>query len=270
MAGADDLRRRRARFLRRRGRRERAATMPMVAHLAELRTRLIKSAVAFITISIAVFAFYEPIFSLFQRPLCDIDPDRLGPLGCRLQFARVIGAFQFRLKLTALVGIALSSPVWLYQIWAFVVPALTKRERRYARPFIVIASGLFLAGALFAYVLLPTGLRFLLAVGGENLVPWLGAEEYLNFVGFMLLGFGIMFELPVVLFFAGLLDIVGVDQLRRGRRVALVLIVILAAIVTPSQDPYTMLLLSVPLYLFYELTILLLAATLKRRKEPGV
>lgn len=244
--------------------------MTMIEHLAELRSRLIKSAVAFLLISIAVFVAYEPIFQLFHRPLCDIDPERLGPLGCKLQFSRAIGAFQFRLKMTALVGIALSSPVWLYQMWAFVVPAMTKQERRYARPFIAVSSSLFLVGAVFAYLVLPTGLGFLLTIGGEGLVPLLDAEGYLNFVGFMLLGFGLVFEMPVAIFFAGLLGLVSLDQLRAGRRTAIVAIVVLAAVVTPSQDPYTMILLSIPLYVFYEATILLLAAVLKRRKQTTV
>ena len=268
MVGPSDGRRRGVRL--RRKRRTRAATMTMVEHLGELRSRLIRSAVAFLVISVAVFVAYEPIFDLFRRPLCDIDPKHLGPFGCRLQFSRAIGAFQFRLKMTALVGIALSSPVWLYQLWAFVVPAMSKQERRYARPFIAVSSSLFLVGAAFAYFVMPTGLGFLLTIGGDALVPLLDAEGYLSFVGFMVLGFGLMFEMPVAIFFAGLMGIVSLDQLRSGRRTAILVIVVLAAIVTPSQDPYTMILLSIPLYVLYEATILLLAWVLKRRRQTTV
>lgn len=119
-------------------------------------------------------------------------------------------------------------------------------------------------------MVLPAGINFLIDIGGSDLVPLLGAEEYLNFVGLMLLGFGVMFELPLVLFFLGLIGAISIEQLRAGRRTAIVVITILAAVITPSQDPYTMLLLAVPLYLFYEITILLLSLVLKRRAKAAL
>jgi sec-independent protein translocase protein TatC len=266
MDGAGEQSRRRRWFRRRRHRRATQAAMSVVEHLGELRTRLIVSAVAFVTISVIVFFFYEPILEFLRDPLCSVDPDKLGPQGCDLIYGRLIGGFQFRLKLTAMVGIAFSSPVWLYQLWAFIVPALTQKERRYAIPFISVSIFLFLAGAAIAYLVLPAGINFLIDIGGSDLLPLLGAEEYLNFVGLMLLGFGLMFELPVVLFFLGLIGAVSIEQLKKQRRLALVVIVALAAIITPSQDPYTMLVLSVPLYLLYEITIMTLGIVLRRRK----
>jgi sec-independent protein translocase protein TatC len=241
--------------------------MSVMEHLGELRTRLIVSALAFVSISVVAFFFYEPILEFFRRPLCSVDPELLGPQGCDLNYFKLLGAFNFRLKMTALVGIALSSPIWLYEIWAFVMPALTSKERRYALPFMFTSILLFLGGAATAYLVLPTGVRFLVAIGGEELQPLLGAEEYLNFVGLMLLGFGLMFELPLVLFFLGLAGALSLEQLRAGRKVAVVAIVALAAVVTPSQDPYTMIILSIPLYAFYELTILALALALRRRRS---
>jgi sec-independent protein translocase protein TatC len=239
--------------------------MTVVEHLGELRSRLVWAGAAFLVISIGAFFLYDPILEVFRSPLCKVPRRFLEPNGCDLVYNRLIGAFQFRLKLTALVGIAASSPVWLYHLWAFVVPALTTREKRYAWPFMAVSILLFLIGAATAYFALPTGVRFLVAVGGENLIPLLGAEEYLNFVGLMLLGFGLMFELPLVLFFLGLAGAVSVEQLRRGRRIAIVVIVALAAIITPSGDPYTMLLLAIPLYVLYELTIVVLKVVLRRR-----
>lgn len=244
--------------------------MSMMEHLGELRSRIIKSLVAFFAISIVVFFFYEPILEALRRPLCQVDPELLGPQGCDLIYNKLIGAFNFRLKLTALVGLAFTSPVWLYQIWAFVAPALNTKEKRYSVPFMAASTFLFLAGAGAAYLVLPTGIDFLIKIGGPDLVPFLGAEEYLNFVGLMLLGFGVMFELPLVLFFLGLIGAVTIDQLRTGRRTAVVLITVLAAVITPSQDPYTMLLLAVPLYLSYELTIVLLRVVLKRRAKAAL
>jgi sec-independent protein translocase protein TatC len=262
--GEADLGRRRRIWRRRRKRKAAGATMSVMEHLGELRTRLIIAASAFVAISIAAFFFYEPLLEFFRRPLCSVPRDLLEN-GCDLNYFKLLGAFNFRLKMTALVGIALSSPIWLYQIWAFVTPALTTREKRYAFPFMFISVLLFLIGAGTAYLVLPTGVRFLVSIGGDDLQPLLGAEEYLNFVGLMLLGFGLMFELPLVLFFLGLAEVLSLEQLRAGRRVAIVVIVALAAVVTPSQDPYTMIILSIPLYLFYEITILVLAMVLRRR-----
>lgn len=240
--------------------------MTVVGHLTELRKRLIFSAVAFVLISIVVFIFYDPIANFLRQPLCE-NKDRLGPQGCELTSLRITGGFNFRLKLTALVGIGLSSPVWLYQVYAFIVPGLTKRERRYALPFLLSAVLLFLIGATLAYLTLPTGLNVLFALGGDAVNPLPGAEEYLDFVGFLLLGFGLMFEMPLVLIFLGLAGVITTKQLRRQRRVAIVVIFVLAAVVTPSQDPYTMSALAIPLYGLYELTILVVALLTRKRKR---
>ena len=251
----------------RRRRKNRAATMTVVEHLGELRTRLILSLAVFFLLSAGAFFFYNPILEFFRRPLCEMPPELLGPQGCDLVFIRVIGGFLFRLKVTALVGLMLAAPVWLYQIFAFVTPGLTAREKRYAIPFILSSVTLFVIGAALAYLSMPTGLRILVEIAGEGLVPLLGAEEYLSFVGLMLLGFGLMFEVPLILLFLGLAGVLTVAQLRRQRKAAFVIIVALAAIVTPSQDPYTMLVLALPIYGLYELTILVLALVARRRAK---
>ena len=243
--------------------------MTVVEHLRELRHRLIVTVVAFILISTVAFLFYEPLLRFLTRPLCSLPPEMLErfPQGCRLIFVPVMGGFLFRLKLTALAGIALSLPVWLYQVYAFVVPALTAKEKRYSIPMLVSSILLFALGATLAYLTLPTGLRFLVAIGGSGLVPFLGAEEYLSFVGLVLLGFGLMFELPLLLLFLGLADVVTIESLRSQRRTAVVVIFALSAVVTPSQDPYTMTILAVALYGLYELTIVVLALLLRRRAQ---
>ena len=267
MADADTLKRRRRRnpFARRREKRQQKTTMTVVGHLTELRTRLIWSAIAFVLISIAVFIFYDPIATFLREPVCQ-NREFLRENSCNLNTFKPTGGFNFRLKLTALVGIALSSPIWLYQIYAFVMPAMTSKEKRYSIPFLLSAVILFLLGATLAYITLPTGLRVLFELGGESIEPILGAEEYLDFVGFLLLGFGLMFEMPLVLVFLGLAGVITTKQLRRQRRVAIVVIFILAAVVTPSQDPYTMSALAVPLYGLYELTILVVALLTRKRK----
>ena len=163
------------------------------------------------------------------------------------------------------MGIAAASPIWLYQLWAFIVPGLSRKERRYGIPFMLSAIVLFGVGVVLAYLTMPQGIQILVSLAGEGLVPLIDAEEYLNFVGLMLLGFGLTFELPLIIFFLGLAEVVTVEQLRAQRRGAFVGIVALSAIITPSQDPYTMMALALPIYLLYELTIVLLKMVMKRR-----
>ncbi|MGH2746794.1 MAG: twin-arginine translocase subunit TatC [Actinomycetota bacterium] len=256
----------RRRFRRgRRGRGRGPATMPVVEHLTELRRRVVISIVTFTMLSVLLYVFFEPILSFLLRPLCSIDPEQLGPQGCKLIFNGVMEAFTTRLKVTAMVGIIASSPVWLYQAWAYLIPALTNKERRYAKPFLFSTITLLIMGSAFAYLSMPLGLRFLVSVGGPDMVPFLQAQTYLDFVGLLLIGFGVAFEVPLIIFFLGLVGVVTVDQLRRRRKVAIVATAALAAVVTPSQDPYTMMLLAVPMYLFYEVTILLLSVMLRRK-----
>lgn len=266
---ASNLRKRRFAFMRRR-QRTTGTHMSMVGHLAELRTRLIVSLAAFLLLSILAFIFYDPIFDFIIEPLCALPPEKLGPQGCKLIQTTPMEGFQVRLKLTAMVGLILASPVWLYQLWAFIVPGLTKQERRYAIPFVVSSVTLFLVGATFAYLLLPTGLRVLIALGGNDLVAFLRADGYINFVGLMLIAFGVTFELPLVLLFLGLAGVLSVETLRKHRKMAIVAIAALSAVVTPSQDPYTMLAMAVPLYLLYEVTILLLRFLTRNRPPDSI
>ena len=240
--------------------------MSVMGHLTELRQRLVKSALAFVLISMVVFIFYDPIADFIREPLCQ-NRDLLRDGDCKLAVFKPTAGLNFRLKVTALVGMGLSSPVWLYQLYSFIVPGLTKKERNYAIPFLLSAIVLFLIGAALAYLTLPTGLRVLFELGGDAVDAFIGAEEYLDFFGFLVLGFGVMFELPLLLVFLGLAGVITPAQLRHHRRTAIVAIFVLSAIVTPSQDPYTMSALAIPLYLLYELTILLVALLTKRRKK---
>ena len=254
--------------MRRRQQKKLGAHMTLVEHLDELRTRLIVSLAAFLALSIFAFLFYDPIFGFIIEPLCSLPADKLGPQGCKLIQTTPLEGFQVRLKLTAMVGLVLASPVWLYQLWAFIVPGLTSKEKRFSIPFVLSSLALFLGGAAFAYILLPTGLRVLIGLGGEGMVAFLRADGYINFVGLMLIAFGITFEIPLVLLFLGLAGVISAQTLRDHRKGAIVAIAALAAVVTPSQDPYTMLAMAIPLYLLYELTILLLRF-LTRNRTPG-
>ena len=269
MGQADNLRRRRLNFIRRRRRKNQSAAMTVIEHLDELRSRLIKSLLGFLVLSIFAFAFFRPISDFLLEPLCSLDQDKLGPQGCRLIAVGPLEPFLVRLKVTAMVAVICSAPLWLYQIWAFVTPGLTLKEKRYAGPFIGTSVLLFGLGTFFAYATLPAALNLLIGLGGGNVVPFFRANDYLNFVGLVLLAFGLSFLLPLVLFFLGLAGIVTRDGLRSHRRHALIGIALLSAIITPSQDPYTMLAMAVPLYAFYELVIFLLKFVERRRAKEA-
>jgi len=265
MGEPGNLRRRRLRFLRRRRNKNETRAMTIMEHLGELRRRLIFSLAAFVAVSIVAFFFFEPILEVLLEPLCRLPDHLLGPQGCTLSGFGPTEPFMVRLKVTAMVGLICSAPIWLYQVWAFVTPGLTPNEKRYALPFIASSVFLFAVGVTFAYLTLTPGLRFLIGLGEGVITSFFRADAYLNFVGLMFIGFGMTFELPLLLFFLGLAGVVSVDQLRRHRRSAFVGIVALAAVVTPSQDPYTMLFMAVPLYALYEATIVLLRTVRKRQ-----
>jgi sec-independent protein translocase protein TatC len=243
--------------------------MSMVEHLGELRTRLIKCLLAFVVISIVAFIFFEQITDFLLEPLCAVPKNLLGPNGCRLSSFGVLEPLNVRIKVTALTGLVFASPVWLYQLYAFVVPGLTTKERSYAIPFMLSSLTLFAIGASFAYLTMPAAIRFLVGLGAGQFATLFRAQDYLNFVGLIILVFGVTFELPILLFFLGLAGVLPVEVLRQHRRAALVGIVALAAVVTPSQDPYTMLAMAVPLYGFYELTIVLLKLVARRKAKAA-
>ncbi len=164
--------------------------------------------------------------------------------------------FLVRLKIAAYVGILLASPVVLWQVWRFVTPGLTDREKRYAIPFLISTIVLFALGAVVAWITLPKALDFLIAIGG-NLDVKSTASSYVTLVGLMFLAFGISFEFPVLLVFLLLVRVLKTTQLRKYRRHAIVGIVTFAAVITPSQDPYSLFLMAIPMYVFYEASILL-------------
>ena len=268
---AQDLRRRRLRWLKFRRRKQKATTMTVMEHLGELRTRLIVCALAFTAAAVGVFVVYEPILEALRQPLCSLDPELLGTQGCKLQTFKPTEGLLIRLKIASMGGMIVASPIWLYQIWAFVTPGLTLKEKRYAGPFIFSAIFLFGAGTAFAYYMLPNALRFLVTIAGDSIDVNFRAEEYLNFVGLILIAFGVTFQLPLLLFFLGMANIIKVEQLRKYRRYAIVVIAFLGAVVTPTQDPFTMMALSLPLYAMYELVIVLLALVKRRaRRESSV
>ncbi|MEW6060253.1 MAG: twin-arginine translocase subunit TatC [Actinomycetota bacterium] len=248
-----------ARFRRRRTR-DPEATMSLVEHLEELRTRLLVSLGAIGLGSIAGWFLYEPIVDLLLDPYCDYwetIPTSVRPTqGCTLFFTGAVDAVVIKLKVVVFLGLLIALPVVMYELWWFVVPGLTKRERRMAVPFIATSLLLFAGGAVLAYLTLPKGLNFLLGFAGSPFAPLLTGDRFLSFVMLVALAFGISFEFPVALVFLAAVGVVSSRKLRDWRRGAILFITIFAAVITPSSDPYTMTAMMVPLILFYEGAIL--------------
>jgi sec-independent protein translocase protein TatC len=235
-----------------------AGTATYLGHLGELRGRLIKCSVAVLIGSIIGFAIHEQVLSFLAEPYQIAVPD------AGLSFFRPSEAFSVVMKISLWTGLIIASPVILYQTWRFVAPALTAREKKWAIPMTAIFAVLFLAGITVGYVALERGLVFLLGFGGDALQPVIGADLYFRFAMRFILAFGIAFEFPVFLFSAAAFGVVSSAALRSNRRWALVIILVVAAFITPTGDPLTLLMLSAPLYLFYELTILAVRFILKK------
>ena len=234
--------------------------MTLIEHLEELRKRLMLSLLGVVVGSIVGWFLYQPILRLL------VDPYRRATNNpeAKLVLLGVGEAFTIRLKTSALVGLSLALPFILYQIWRFVTPGLHKKEKRYAAPFIISAVLLFALGAYFAWLTFPAALDFLLGFGGPETLPLLTAEKYLNFIFLMILAFGASFQFPVILQFAVIAGVVSSKGLRSFRRWAVLLITIFAAVITPSQDPLSMLLMAGPMVVFYEAVIWISRLILKK------
>lgn len=234
--------------------------MTLVEHLAELRKRLFIVLGGIAVGAIGGWFLYEPTKNLLRDRYCDallsLPADRRPPTGCDFVFSGATDAVLIKLKVAVFIGLAIALPVVLYQLWAFIVPGLTKRERRMAIPFILTSMVLFGLGAFLAYATLPRALEFLLGFAGSGITPILYADRFLSFVMFLALAFGLSFEFPIVLIFLSTVGVVSSQKLRSWRRSAILIISVFAAVITPSADPYTMLAMAIPMYVFYEAAIL--------------
>ncbi len=225
--------------------------MPLVEHLAELRRRIIASAIAITLGGIVAFCFYNRILHFLIGPYTDITGKKT------LLITDPLEGFTTRLKISAFGGLALASPVVLWQMWRFITPGLHKKEKRYAIPFIAASIFLFALGTVVAMLTFSQALRFLIGVGGGSLEAFFTPSKYLSLIVLMMVAFGVAFEFPILLVFLQLARVLTSRKLRKWRRPALVVIVAVAAVITPSQDPYSLFAMAVPMYIFYEASILI-------------
>jgi sec-independent protein translocase protein TatC len=231
-----------------------AGRMSLVEHLTELRRRLFISIIA-ITLGAAIaFGFYNHILNFLIHPFCQVRPKGQP---CTLFIQDPLEGFATRLKVAGYTGLFLASPVVLWQMWRFITPGLNPKEKRYAIPFIGSSIALFVFGAIIALLTFPEALHFLIAVGGPNLQTIFSPSKYLNLIILMILAFGVAFEFPILLVFLELAGVLSTAKLKSWRRGAIVVIFIVAAVITPSQDPYSLFAMAIPMCLFYEAAILI-------------
>jgi sec-independent protein translocase protein TatC len=247
--------------------------MTLVEHLTELRNRLIKTVIAVVLGMIIGFFAYDWTFDILIKPyqqLCEGQDQDAAVAGCRLLVTDPLEEFSVRLKISAYTGIALAMPVILWQLWRFITPGLYPHEKRYAVPFVASALALFALGAGIAYWTLPKALDFLTSIGGDDLVTAFSPARYFQLIVYMMLAFGLGFEFPILLIFLLMAGILETRQLRQFRRYAIVGIAVLVAVATPSGDPISMLALTIPMCLFYEMAIIIGRIRERRLRAAGL
>ena len=223
--------------------------MPLADHLRELRNRLGVSLLAISIGTVVGWVFYAELFALLQRPF-DVLVDSLGQDDVRLVLTGISDAFTLQVKVALLAGVVLASPVWLYELWAFITPGLHRNERRWALVFVATAVPLFLAGMAFGYWLLPRGLEILIGFTPEGVGNFIQVDRYLSFTVRLLLVFGLAFLLPVVLVMLNVVGILTAERLRSWWRGMVLGVFLFAAVATPTGDPWTMTLLAGPMLAF--------------------
>ncbi len=224
--------------------------MTVVQHLTELRTRVLVCAAAFVIAGTAAFLLYPWIISFLRHPYCQVAPSH-----CGFYITGPLEGLSLRVKIAAYGGVFLASPVLLWELWRFITPGLNPKEKRYAIPFIAGSISLFSLGCLVAFVTFPHALRWLDSIGGPSLHEIFDPINYISLIVLLMVVFGVTFQFPVLLVSLEVAGVLTAKKLSSWRRWAIVLIVVVAGVITPSSDPFSMMALAVPLYLFYELSI---------------
>ncbi|HAX04715.1 MAG TPA: twin-arginine translocase subunit TatC [Acidimicrobiaceae bacterium] len=239
-------------------------------HVAELRMRLITSLLAIGVASVfGLFLYNWLLDSIFLPPYCRVLDSQGIDRACTLVITEPLDGFKTRIRVAIYVGLLLSMPFLLWNLWRFITPALDRREKRYAIPFVVSGCALFICGAFVAYSTFERALDFLISFGGDSVDPLFSPGAYLGLITYMMIAFGVGFEFPILLVFLQMAGIVTPRQLSQYRRYSIVGIVVIAAVITPSGDPVSLAALSLPMYVFFELSILV-GLMLQRAKRRNV
>jgi sec-independent protein translocase protein TatC len=246
--------------------------MPLFDHLRELRNRVVKIAVAILVGAGVSWAFYQPIWNFIQRPYCQaVGYCKLNAIGHSLILNGVMDGFYLHIKVAVIAGTVLTSPIWLYQLWAFVAPGLYSREKRWTYAFLGTAVPLFALGCFFAFLAMSRGLKFFISMSG-GLTNLFTADTYIGYWIAMIIGFGLCFEVPLFLVILNLARVVTHERFKKWRRLILFLVFVFAGIASPSPDPVTMLLLGGVVAVLVEVAELLIYFNDKRyaRNHPDL
>ena len=246
--------------------------MPLLDHLREFRKRVVRSASAISLASIIGWFFYNEIITKLAEPVCDLAAaQRSNSNTCgSLYINGVLGPLNLQIKVALLTGLILSAPIWLYQLWAFIAPALHRKEKRNSIFFFVAATPFFAAGTYLGYSILPVAIKVLFGFTPESLTNLVKFDDYLDFVMRAILLFGIAFELPVFLVTFNLIGFLSGAAILRPWRIWVFCIVLFVAGFTPSADPLSMILLAVPLILLYLLSGLFALWNDRRRAKKEI
>jgi len=230
--------------------------MSLVEHLDELRRRIIVVAIAVAVAAVAGFFIAEPVLSLLRAALPD---------DTELIQLRVLEGLGVRLRLSLMIGLAIAMPVILYELWAFVTPGLTTRERRLVWPLLILALVFFAAGIVLGYLIIPNALSFLLGLALPGVPPMLDVGEYVGFVTTLMIAFGLAFQFPVIMLLLNRAGILTYAFLAARRRYVIVLIVVIAIMITPGGDPISSGILSLVMYGLFEGTLQLMRVRRRNR-----
>jgi len=240
--------------------------MTLTEHLAELRVRIIRSVLAIVVGVIVLLAFYDQVLKFLEKPYRDICLSN-KTLDCGdIQIIGPLSGLTTRLSVCTYGGIIIALPVLMWQLWRFIVPALHAKEKKYAIPFVLSSVFLFLLGGVVAYWTLGPALEFLISWSGSGVKANFEVSKYISLVGLMIAAFGITFEFPVLLVFLQLVGVLSPQILMKQWRYATVIIFVIAAVITPSGDPYSMMALALPMTVFYVISIIIGRIAQKRKQ----
>jgi sec-independent protein translocase protein TatC len=217
--------------------------MPLMDHLSELRSRVVKVALAIIAGASVSWVFFDRIWAFMQRPYCQaVGYCKVNTLGHSLFISNVTDGFYLHIKVSIIAGAVITSPIWLYQLWAFIAPGLYSREKRWTYAFLGSAVPLFGLGCFFAFLAMSRGLKFFLSMAG-GLTALFTADSYIGYWIAMIIGIGLCFEVPLFLVILNMARVITHERFRKWRRLIIFLVFVFAGIASPSPDPLTMLLL---------------------------